>query len=188
MRPLRFLLAVLYPLMVYIAVTHWSARAAGIVVVLGGLLTLLTNFSSKRANEPLRMALPLLPAILLGATTAFLDDEGFLLVAPVVASLAFFAVFAASLRPGEKSMIERFALAIRGSLDDERRRHCREVTVAWCGFFLLNAVIAALLGYYAPLGWWAAYTGGLAYLLMGAVFAWDLWLRRRRFPDSRTET
>ena len=188
MRPVRFILAVLYPLMVYIAVTRWSARMAGIVVVLGGLFTLLTNLTGRQGKEPLRMALPLLPAILLGTTTAFLNDERFLLVAPVIASLFFFAVFAMSLRPGEESMIEQFALAIRGSLDDARRRHCREVTAVWCAFFLLNAVVAALLASYAPLGWWAAYTGGLAYVAIGAVFAWDFWLRRRRFPSSQQET
>ncbi len=59
--------------------------------------------------------------------------------------------------------------------------HCRQVTWVWCGFFVVNAAIAGLLAIAAPLSWWAAYTSGIAYALMGALFTAEYLVRQYRF-------
>jgi uncharacterized membrane protein len=50
----------------------------------------------------------------------------------------------------------------------------------------MNGGVAALLGAFATPFVWATYTGGLAYALMGALFAVEFVDRRRRFRDYGT--
>ena len=80
-------------------------------------------------------------------------------------------LFLASLRPGRISWIERLARLIHRSqtLPPTAVRHCRGVTALWAGFLLLNGLVALALAIWGPLGWWALYTGLLAYVLMGLL-------------------
>ena len=64
-------------------------------------------------------------------------------------------------------------------LTDRAVRYTRRVTQLWCLFFIANALIISLLALYAPLAWWTLYTGLIAYLLMGLLFAGE-WLVRQR--------
>ena len=58
-------------------------------------------------------------------------------------------------------------------------RYTRQVTWVWVGYFIVNAGIASALALWAPLSWWTLYTGLIAYLLMGLLFAGE-WLIRQR--------
>jgi uncharacterized membrane protein len=51
------------------------------------------------------------------------------------------------------------------------------VTLAWCGFFLVNGTIAAWTALAAPLAWWTLYNGLLSYLLIAALFGAE-WVAR----------
>jgi uncharacterized membrane protein len=55
------------------------------------------------------------------------------------------------------------------------------VTVLWCAFFTLNGAATGLLAALAPRSWWALYTGAIAYVLMGALFAGEYLVRKARF-------
>src|SRR6185436_7648546 len=57
----------------------------------------------------------------------------------------------------------------------------------WCLFFALNGSTALLLALAAPLAWWTLYNGLIAYLLIGALFATEWILRRRRFRTARSD-
>jgi len=58
-------------------------------------------------------------------------------------------------------------------------RYTRQVTRVWVAFFAFNASVATGLALLAPLSWWTLYTGLIAYLLMGLLFAGE-WLVRQR--------
>ena len=60
-------------------------------------------------------------------------------------------------------------------------RYCRSVTWLWVLFFALNGSIAAFLALRGPISLWAAYTGVISYVLIGAVFALEFLVRRLRF-------
>jgi len=64
-------------------------------------------------------------------------------------------------------------------------RYTRQVTRIWCAFFAVNALIAAWTALWATREVWALYNGFFAYLAMGALFAGEWILRRRRFPEAR---
>ena len=96
-------------------------------------------------------------------------------------ALALLGVFANSLR--SVPIIERFARRFDPDLTDAKQRHCREFTLAWCAFFVANGAVCAALALLAPRAWWATYTGGIAYVLMGAMFALEFVVRRYRFGE-----
>jgi uncharacterized membrane protein len=80
-------------------------------------------------------------------------------------------------------MIERFARMQEPDLDAEKLAHCRRWTGRWCLFFVVNGATAATLAIAAPLWWWTVYTGGIAYALMGLMFALE-WMGRPRSPRA----
>ena len=85
-------------------------------------------------------------------------------------------------------IVERFARMqdphlAAGPDGPAKQRHCRQVTQAWCVFFVLNGLVAGVLAFAAPTRVWAIYSGGVAYALMGAMFAGEYVLRKARFRE-----
>jgi len=174
------ILAVAYPVAVFYALTHYSPRMVGLL----GLAILIPLFALRfhdadRAHlwAVLRVPLVVLSLLLLGV---LFDDQRFVLAMPVMISLALLGTFGASLR-APMTLVERFARMQEDHLDDAQVAHCRQTTVAWCVFFVVNAAVAAALALLEMTGWWALYTGGIAYGLMGLMFVAEYIIRQYRF-------
>jgi len=173
-------LAVAYPLAVFWALTHLSARTVGLLglcVIVPGMLWRFRK--ARREDLAAVVRVPLLVVALLAAGAVF-DDQRFVLAMPVLISLALLVAFAGSLR-AEATLVERFARAKEGELDEGQVRHCRQVTIAWVIFLALNAGVAAFLALAEMRTAWAVYTGGIAYGLMGLMFAGEYVIRQYRF-------
>lgn len=180
---LNAVLTVLYPVAVWLGLTRLGARATSVMIL--GLLIPLLAFRLRGMERStfwsvLRVPLAILLLVVLGILT---DDPRFVLALPVLINAVLLLTFGETLRAGAVPMIERFARMQEKELSDEKRAHCRRWTGIWCGFFVANGAAAALLGAFATPFLWAAYTGGLAYALMGALFAVEFIDRRRRFRD-----
>ena len=183
---LRALLVVAYPAAIYLGITHLGPRTLGLVL----LALLLPNLAlrlAQAAPEQRRAVLPLPLAIagLVGLGAA-LGEPRFYLVLPVLVNLTLLASFAASLR-GPVSLVERYARLQDSDFPEGGPAYCRRVTIAWCWFFVANAVAGAALALLAPVSWWALYTGVLAYMLVGLGFTIEFLVRKRvfqRFGDS----
>ena len=93
--------------------------------------------------------------------------------AMVAVALAFFAL---SLR--RTPLVETFARRMGETLDERGVAYCRRVTVAWTVFLSVHFAVT-LATVFASHEVWAIYTGVLAYVLIGAMFAGE-WLVRRR--------
>ena len=160
-----------------LALVRWGG-ARGLAWPALGALALGAALRARAAapGERLAACAPFAPAALLAAITALADDERYLLTTPALVSATVLVGFANSLRPGQVPMIERFArlvgqrLTPGADLSPWTVRHCRRFTRAWCAFLALNTAVTAALAWFAPIGWWAAYTGGVAYVLTGALF------------------
>jgi uncharacterized membrane protein len=98
----------------------------------------------------------------------------------VLVSLGMFVAFARSLREGVTPMVERFARMVEPNLSPAELAHCRSVTVVWCVFFVLNAVVNCTLGFIDHT-WWALYTGVFAYIVVGGLLAGEYVVRKARF-------
>lgn len=190
-----------YPLAVYLSYTRLETRTLGGVLLSLYALSLVTRFRSSwdevrgLARQHLPLALLIVLAIVSGSRTL-------LLVLPVVVNLYLLWTFSSSLRTGPP-IVERFARTVDPDLPDFVLPYCRKVTIVWCCFFVANALCVVVLAVAAPVGWWALYTGLVAYFLMGLLFAGEvvlrkIWFRRYEegpldrifaalFPPQRTE-
>ncbi|PVZ15489.1 MULTISPECIES: hypothetical protein [unclassified Pseudomonas] len=163
------LAGLLYPLAVHFGEGRIAPWQFGLL--LGALW--LARAVSSGGNRWLAVA-----ALLFCAVLALAGDPQLLRWYPVLLSGALLALFGASLIRG-MPVAERLARLSEPELPPRAVRYTRQVTWVWCLFFLLNGLVTAALTLWAPLAWWTLYTGLIAYLLMGALFAAE-WLVRRR--------
>ena len=176
---LGFALTLAYPILVAVSVTLLGARFAALILL--GLFTL-SRLRTLRRDLLRARALTALAAsvVVLLALAAVLDDPSFLLAYPSLVNAVLLVQFGWSLRGGS-SMAERFARLEVSDLSAAEIRYCRGVTLTWCGFFALNGGVCTALALQAPRAVWAAYTGGIAYVLMGLLFAGEYVIRKARF-------
>ncbi len=176
---------VVYPVAVWWCLTRYDARVGALVLLAAALPALMT-----RARLPFRQwivaAYVPLSVVTLLSLGALLDDRRFVMAMPVAISLILLLQFGASLA-SDMPMVERFARLYEADLSDAQRAHCRQFTIAWCVFFVVNALIAGGLALLAPVAWWTLYAGAVAYVLMGFMFASEYIVRRLRFGSTATK-
>lgn len=175
------ILAVAYPIVVYLGLLRLSARSVA-ALLLGLVVVLWLSRARAYDAKALRSALvPLLPTVAGAAITMITAERWALLAVPVVINLGLLTTFGASLGTGRMPTIERFARLQEPTLSEAQVAHCRGVTKVWIGFFATNAVFSGALAVAAPFEWWAAWCGGLAYACIGLLVAGEWIVRRRRF-------
>lgn len=96
--------------------------------------------------------------------------------------LALAAWFGASLVPGRRAVVTRFALLAEGSLAAEGIAYTRRVTLAWALFCAAMAAGSALLFSFAPLAVWSLFANLLTLPLVGAMFVAEYVVRVRACP------
>ena len=165
--------------LLYPFIALFAVKAIGpipVVAALCLLLVLRVAFGWGK-GVPLGMALaPLVVALLMGLMMIW-DAHRAVRFYPVFMNGAMLAAFAASLFKGQ-SMIERLARIAEPDLPEAGVRYTRKVTMVWCGFLLLNGLVALWTALYASLEVWTAYNGFVAYLLMGALFGGEFLVRK----------
>ncbi|MCQ2031487.1 hypothetical protein EA797_15955 [Stutzerimonas zhaodongensis] len=166
-----------YPFVVYLGLEHLSPR---LFAVLLGALWLARLLSGKQT--PLNRTLAVI-ALLFCLLLGLAGEPALLRWYPVLISLALLGLFAGSLMSG-MPIIERLARLSEPELPAAAVRYTRQVTWVWVGYFIINASIAGGLALWAPLSWWTLYTGLIAYLLMGLLFAGE-WLVRQRVRKDK---
>ena len=175
-----------YPLAVYFGLSRFGPQKLGLVLLallLPGLVA--KAWSAAREDFWAVIRVPLTVFAMVGVG-ALLGDQRFFLALPVLVNLLLLAHFAGSLR-GEVSLVERMARLRESELPPGGPAYCRRVTKVWCVFFVLNGSVAAVLALSGKVQWWALYTGLLAYLLMGLLFAVEFIVRKmtfRRYGES----
>jgi uncharacterized membrane protein len=117
-------------------------------------------------------------ALLLAACAVWANALLPLKLYPVLVNCAFLAAFGYSLA-APPSMIERLARLSEPDLPPEAIAYTRRVTQVWCGFFILNGSVALGTALWASEAVWSLYTGVVAYLLMGLLFAGEYLVRLR---------
>jgi len=80
-------------------------------------------------------------------------------------------------------MIETYARLRHPELPASRGPYLRALTGMWCGFFIVNMTVSALLALYGTLEAWTVYNGILAYVLIGILLAGERVYRYWRFRN-----
>ncbi|MBQ3713832.1 MAG: AMP-binding protein [Spirochaetia bacterium] len=101
---------------------------------------------------------------------------------PALVNLFFLVLFGHTLFAGP-SMVYRFATLKDKSIAISPYRkkiaaYCRNVTLVWCCFFIVNGSIALMSVFGESLGFWALYNGCIAYILMGLLFIGEYIVRK----------
>lgn len=170
-----------YPVLVYAALTQYSARDAGILLAAVFIpMAIVRARGLSHAQRRSFAAVPVLVGLCIAATV-LANRSGFLLLAPVVTNLVLLGGFSWTLRRGRVPMIERFARLSETDLGEAELRWCRQWTVVWSSFFLFNVVMASALALRDDPQWWALYNGLVAYVIMGGLFAGEYVVRKLRF-------
>lgn len=162
----------LYPFLVGYSLAHGQYVWVSSLLIVLGLLRL---FSKGNA-----LLWPLTGfAILCGSLSLILKDHAWLKLYPVLMSVGACMIFASTLiRP--PSMIERFARLAEPDLPEAGVIWTRKVTFVWCGFFVLNALLALATVLFASMQVWVLYNGFISYVLMGLLLLGEFILRKRQ--------
>lgn len=178
------ILAVLYPVLIFVLLVLLKLPVRVIslcVIVLAAALFIGGNGVRGRPDwRPLASSLLL---VSVGLACFLTNQMLFLRLYPLAMNLAMLAVFSLSL-VFPPSVIFRLACltdkSIKGSLAERRiESYCRKVCVAWCVFFVLNGGGAAYTVFFCGDRAWSVYNGGIAYVLMGLLFAIEYIIRKQ---------
>jgi uncharacterized membrane protein len=160
-----------YPVVVYLALGHVSPRWIAL------LLVVLALARAWVTRESFWLVAAALAAVLAGAS-ALGARWGPLKLYPALVNLVMFGLFAMSLWRGP-SVVERLARLRETNFPPAAIAYTRRVTQVWCGFFVVNGLIAVATALWASAAVWALYNGLLSYVAMGALMGGE-WLVRRR--------
>jgi uncharacterized membrane protein len=117
-------------------------------------------------------------ALLLAALAVWHNAMLPLKLYPVLVNAAMLAVFGYSLVV-PPSMVERMARLTEPDLPPQAIGYTRSVTQVWCGFFVVNGLIALATALWASPAAWSLYNGVIAYVLMGILFSGEYLVRMR---------
>ena len=164
------LLTVSYPLAIWLLGDRVSPRWLALSLVLLGALRLAAT------RQRLWIGLGL-GALALAALTGALNVGWPLKWYPVFVNTSMLVLFGVTLfRP--PSMVERLARLKDPNLPPHAIAYTRKVTLAWCGFFLVNGTIAALTATVGTEQQWGLYNGLVSYILMGVFGGTEFLIRR----------
>lgn len=110
---------------------------------------------------------------------------------PIIIQSSLMLFFGKTLLRGKgPSLVERFAQLEFPDIPPVLSRYCRHLTIMWTGFFAFNIVTCILLALFAPVEWWAIFTGVLIFLLTAVLmvteYIWRFFLFRRiELPDGQ---
>ena len=174
-----FWLALGYPLLVHLAVVFEQIRLQWLALV---WLLAISMWGALAARRPWAWAALPVSGALLYWLVVMGGGLYALYVPPAVIPAALFIVFARSLRPGQQPWISRIATLMRGApLPPPLVVYTRQITVLWCGIFIVMFVSAVGLSIWASPALWSLMTNVIHYLVLGAVFVVEFAYRRMRF-------
>lgn len=161
--------ALLYPFWAW-----WGLSRFGVAPVVA-LLAAVALLRALVAPAPGSSLIALAACVLAGASLYFQDAAPALLY-PVIVNMTMLGLFGSSLY-SEQTVVERLARLRTPDLPPEGVRWCRGVTYLWCGFFIVNGLIALGTVLYGDLNLWTLWNGFLSYIAMGTLFAGE-WIAR----------
>lgn len=164
-------MAVAWPLLVF--VLHDTLGSWPLLVAGAGLLAW---------RLPQARTLAIISAALLLTLGALGHAELGMRAYPVAVNAVMLATFLASLWRG-MPIVEQLARLREPALSPAGVHYTRQVTWAWCGFFVFNGTLAGWTALYADLTTWSLYNGVISYGLIGMMFAGE-WLLRHRLRST----
>lgn len=178
---LMVLLILCYPFAIYFGIQHFSPRYLALAIAFIFVIRFVLLKRSVSKTQPSNST-ELIPMIIMGVGLAVcivgVISNSLLMIKlyPALISVLMLGVFGYSLLY-PPTVIERLARLTEPNLPADAVIYIRKVTVVWCIFFTLNALIALWTVFFASMAVWTFYNGLLSYLLMGLLFAVEFVVR-----------
>lgn len=107
---------------------------------------------------------------------------------PTCVNLGLLSAFGATLIY-PPTMVQRFAMSAGMVVNRRSIAYTRAVTVLWCVFFALNAVVSGIITIEGSMRTWTIYNGFLSYLIVGIIFSAEylfrqFYMRRADFQND----
>jgi uncharacterized membrane protein len=173
-------------MLVYPFVVHFTVLSPQLLPIALSLLLALVLFGLIEAIRT-HDKLSILTLIAVIAGMVLLMSRGETLhifyITPVLINVAFFLLFAKSLRPGNIPLITRIATLIRGQLEPQVAHYTRKLTEWWAWFFVIIIVETIALTLYAPMLIWSIFSNFLNYLFIVIFFIVEYHVRIRWLSD-----
>ncbi len=186
------LLSVLYPAVVFFCLVIFKvpAKIFSLFIVFIALLYVLLATSSggekislpARFKKNARLLVSAALLLLAGLFCLATGRDAFIKLYPVFMNLIFLFTFGSTLFTGP-NIIFRFACLADRKLEKSIiagrvKKYCFKVTLVWCTFFILNGSAALYTVFIHNDKIWSVYNGGIAYFLMGLLFAVEFIIRK----------
>ena len=177
-------ISVLYPVIVYCGYRYWGLSPRRLSLMLLALAFYhFLNFTRSKSQEERGRTGIFVVLILVCALVAFCADNIlFVKFYPVLVNLSLLSFFGFTLwRP--PSFAFRMASLHDKSLENSPsfksvERYCRNVTVGWCIFFIVNGSIATFTVFVGSDKIWSLYNGLFSYILIGLFFMVEYLVRK----------
>lgn len=176
-----------YPILLHIFILQDEAEAWHLLLVFVPLLLVASWVVMRtlaRIWWPVWIAL--LAALIYYVVTGEHGRFGLLVVNGVShATLNLFMLwfFGRTLLPGREALISQISRHINGQLLPEIAIYTRQVTIAWCIFFAMQAMISLALYIFAPTSVWSFFINVLNLPLLVLMFVAEHVYRTARHPD-----
>ncbi|MCR4822318.1 MAG: AMP-binding protein [Treponema sp.] len=183
------LLSILYPILVFscLVIFKVPAKIFSLFIVFIALIYLLMatggkeNFSEK-IKKNLRLLVSAGLLLLAGIICLATGQTLFIKLYPVLMNLIFLFTFGSTLFISPNICFRFACLAdkkLASSMIARRvESYCFKVTLVWCIFFILNGSAALYTVFSKNDRIWSIYNGGIAYLIMGLLFAVEFIVRK----------
>lgn len=175
--PLAGALLLLYPLLVYLGLSHGEPHLLALLLL---PLFAIRLFAGAALPDPWRWAtrwLGVVGLLLIGLNIWFRERD-WLLYYPLVVNTTLLGVFGWSLAQ-PMTLIEQLARLTTPNLPEQGVRYTRKVTRVWCLFFIGNGLFSGWTVWHGDLAIWSLCNGLVSYLLMGGLMGGE-WLVRQR--------
>ncbi len=198
LKALFYVIAAVYPILVFtlLVVFKVETKILSLFIIAMAAAFFLSATGSRKTGDK-KSALdwkPLLSSVLFLAAGLFCfitGKEFFLKLYSVVINVTLLFVFGSTLFL-QPTIIFRFATLadksiLGSSYENQVKLYCRNVTIVWCCFFILNGTAAAVTTFADRLFGlnpetarkvWAVYNGGISYVLMGTLFIVEFIIRK----------
>ncbi|WP_119328430.1 COG4648 family protein [Cysteiniphilum halobium] len=172
------IILLLYPFLIFFGIQFLSVKGLSLIVLCLFGLRAVFSHTNNHAIIP-KYALFLLSGVGIAISTLGMLSHNivFIKLYPVAMNVIFFSIFFVSLF-AQENIIYQFAKKIaRQPLPYFVTAYTRKVTIAWCLFFILNALVSCYTALFSSLHIWTLYNGLISYILIGVFFVCEFIVR-----------
>ncbi len=169
------IIAIAYPVLIYFSIGKFSIKNISIFIFIFGciqfILAISVNINKTTQNKPTSLIIPIC-IIIISILTYISSSYNWFQSYPILINCSFFILFFKSLF-ADKTIIQYYAEKTNKNLTNFEIKYIRNVTKAWCIFFILNTSISLFTWLFTNLKVWTIYNGFISYLLIGGGFMFE---------------